>query len=107
MLAFGLLLLVPGDPTVAVVGDDAPPALREQVRRDLHLHQPVPVQYGYWLQNALRGDLGTSFRRRGQKVAGLIGDSLPATAELTLLAMLVSAAIGIPAGILSARRRGS
>jgi len=76
-----------------------------QLRHALGLDQPVLAQYGSYLSHALRGNLGTSFRFR-EPVARIVLQRLPATLELALVALLVSAALAIPGGLLAARFSG-
>ncbi len=76
------------------------------MRHAMGLDRPWPVQYGIWLRNLLRGDLGVSYISE-RPVTELILARFPATFELTFLSLLLAAAIGIPAGILSATRRYS
>ncbi|HEX4511858.1 MAG TPA: ABC transporter permease [Burkholderiaceae bacterium] len=102
-LAFVLFQFV-GDPVNNMVGQDATPAQRQQLRADLGLDQPVPVQFARFLQHAARGDFGLSLRQ-GRAVSALIGERLPATLELAFAAALLSIGIGIPLGVYAALRR--
>ncbi|MEZ5738228.1 MAG: ABC transporter permease [Burkholderiaceae bacterium] len=101
MLIFGLQQLLPGDPATTLAGEEQDPAVIAQLREKLHLDEPLPVRYGYWLGGVLQGDLGDSLRSQ-DKVVKLIVQKLPVTIELALLAMLIAVAIGIPTGVLSA-----
>ncbi len=103
MVSFSLTFLLPGDPALLILGDQmaADEAAYEQVRKDLGLDRPVPVQYLDWLQKTVRGDLGTSTRDRLPVVQGILG-RLPVTLELSFLAMLVALVIALPTGIISA-----
>ena len=106
ILIFGLQHLLPGDPALALLGEDRSPQAYEEVRRQYNLDKPVPVQYALWLGNALTGDLGVSLRTK-TPVADLIADKLPVTVQLACMAMLIALLIGIPTGILSAVKRNS
>jgi len=101
MLIFGLQQLLPGDPAMILAGEDQDPALIAHLRAKLHLDEPLPVRYAYWIGGVLRGDLGESVRTQ-QPVLDLIVQKLPVTIELALLAMAVALLIGIPAGIVAA-----
>jgi peptide/nickel transport system permease protein len=72
----------------------------------MHLDRPFPVRYLFWLRGVVRGDLGESLRMQ-QPVRALIADKLPVTLELACLAIVIALAIGIPAGVISAVRRGT
>src|SRR5437868_13319944 len=101
VLIFGLQQLLPGDPAIALAGEDRDPNVVAYLRAKFHLDEPLPVRYGYWLGGVLRGDLGESVRIQ-KPVTELILEKLPVTIELALLAMAFALAIGITAGILSA-----
>ena len=94
-----------GDPTYALVSPDAPPELRDQLRKEFGLDQPVQVQYLIFLGDLAQGDLGTSFHGR-QPVGSLIVQRLPGTLAIALPAFLLMLFVGIPVGIYSAYRRG-
>jgi peptide/nickel transport system permease protein len=104
-IAFMLFQYV-GDPVTNILGQDATPQQRQQLRADLGLESPYPVQFARFVGNAVRGEFGLSLRQ-GRKVSSLIAERLPATLELTLLAALIALAFGIPMGVYSALRRGS
>lgn len=101
-----MLHLVPGDPVTIMLGDYATPEAKEALRAELGLDQPLPMQYGRWLGAVLQGDLGRSLRTN-QPVLEAIVERLPVTVELSILALLVAIAIGLPLGILAAVRRNS
>jgi peptide/nickel transport system permease protein len=106
MLIFGLQQLLPGDPAHILAGEDQDPAVVAYLRTRLHLDEPLPMRYAYWIGGVLRGDLGESVRTQ-QPVLELIRQKLPVTVELALLAFVIALLIGIPAGIVSAVGRGS
>lgn len=97
---------VPGDPVLALAGEDRDPETLAAIRDRLGLNDPLPVQYARWLGNALTGDLGRSYRT-GEPVLDVIAQKLPVTLQLGIMAMAIALIIGIPAGILSATRRGT
>jgi peptide/nickel transport system permease protein len=106
MLIFGLQQLLPGDPAQILAGEDQNPELIAQLREKMHLDKPLPVQYGHWMGGVLQGDLGES-ARTGQPVLELILQKLPVTVQLAFMSMLIALLISIPAGIVSAVKRGS
>jgi ABC-type dipeptide/oligopeptide/nickel transport system permease component len=105
-LVFSLIHLIPGDPAQAILGEAAPQADVEELRRRLGLDRPLIEQYGSFLAGLVRGDLGISLRT-GQPVTGQILERMPATIELAGAAMLVAIAVSIPLGIAAAVRRGT
>ena len=106
ILLFGLQLLLPGDPALALAGEEHDPAAVAAIRVRYHLDQPVPVQYGIWIAKILRGDFGESMRSR-IPVRELLASKLPVTIELAVCAMAIALGIGIPAGVLAAARPGT
>lgn len=106
MLIFGLQQLLPGDPAKILAGEEQDPNVVAYLTAKLHLDEPLPVRYGYWIAGVVQGDLGESVRTQ-LTVLSLILQKLPVTAELAFLAMCVAVLIGIPAGIASAVGRGT
>ncbi len=106
ILIFGLQQLLPGDPAVILAGEERDPAVVAFLRAKLHLDEPLPMRYAYWVGGVLRGDLGESVRTQ-LPVLDLIVQKLPVTVELALLAMAIALLIGIPAGVVSAVGRGT
>jgi len=106
IIAFGLLRLAPGDPVLAFAGEERDPQSLNEIRRSLGLDQPLPVQYVAWLGHAVRGDFGRSIRTR-QQVGEAIVERLPATLELTAVALIFSISVATVVGILSAVKRNS
>ena len=104
-IAFMLFQYV-GDPVTNILGQDATPAQRQQLRADLGLDQPFPVQFARFVGNAVRGEFGLSLRQ-GRKVSSLVAERLPATLELSFLAAVLALLIGIPMGVYSALKRGT
>jgi len=105
LIAFSILHMMPGDPALIILGEDASQAQIDALRLELGLDQPVLVQYARWFANMLQGDFGRSILYH-EDVSDLIATRLPITLHLSLVAFVLSALIGIPAGVLSAVRRG-
>jgi peptide/nickel transport system permease protein len=106
IIVFGLVHLAPGGPVRVMLGPLQNEALVTEIRAELGLDQPLYVQYGTWLWDALQGDFGTSWTvKQGEPVTSLIAARLPLTLELSLLSMLLAVSIAIPAGIISAVRQ--
>ena len=96
-LVFLLLRVAPGDPIDALLGTRAPQAARDALRQQLGLDQPLLVQYGHYLADLLRGQLGESLTNQ-EPVTAVIGRSLPASLELGLVALLIAAVVGLAVG---------
>jgi ABC-type dipeptide/oligopeptide/nickel transport system permease component len=105
-LVFSLIHLVPGDPVQAMLGDSATAQDVADLRARLGLDKPLHVQYGTFLKQLARGDLGTSLRTN-QPVVRSIADRMPATFELAGAAMLFAMMVAIPLGIIAAVRAGT
>jgi len=101
VIVFSLQQLLPGDAATILAGEDQDPQVIAYLRQKMHLNEPLPVRYAYWIAGVAHGDLGESLRIQ-EPVAGLIVEKLPVTLELAAIAMLIALAIGIPAGIVSA-----
>jgi peptide/nickel transport system permease protein len=108
LLVFFTFHLVPGDVVDIMMGEEAAGSKSgmQQLRADLNLDKPVYIQYGYWLGNALRGNLGKSFTS-GQQVMDAILERLPVNIELMVIAVTFVILIGIPLGVLSAYKQSS
>jgi peptide/nickel transport system permease protein len=108
LLVFGLIRLVPGDAVTMWLGQEGSmrPEVQQTLRRMFGLADPVHVQYLRWLGDLLQGDLGFSFRSR-QPVAPVIGQALPITIQLAVMAVILSSIVAIPLGVLSAIRRNT
>ena len=105
LLTFVLLALVPGDPVVTMLGLEADAQSIATLRARYALDQPLPVRFVSWLGLALTGDLGRSIQT-GRPVLAMVGAALVPTLQLAAAALLVSLVIAIPAGVVSAVRRG-
>jgi peptide/nickel transport system permease protein len=101
VLIFGLQQLLPGDPALALAGEERDPSVIAFLREKYHFDQPLPVRYALWIGGVMHGDLGESIRIK-RPVLDLVLEKLPVTGELALFAMLLSLAIGVPAGIIAA-----
>jgi peptide/nickel transport system permease protein len=105
LAVWALLLLIPGDPALSLVGDTATPEQVEAVRAKLGLDDPAYERYGRWIGGVVQGDLGTSLFT-SYKVRDAIFDRLPVTLSLVGTSFVLSALIGIPAGVFAAVKRG-
>ena len=101
-----VVLRMSGDPSVIILGPDAPPDAIARFRTEWGLDQPIWVQYVDYVRAILRGDLGISMRD-GRSAIQLVAERIPATLALTLPALLLKLALGIPAGVLAALNRGT
>jgi len=107
LLVFAMLHLVPGDPVRLMLSEfQTTPEQIERLRSQLHLDEPLPMQFGRFLWNASHGDLGTSIRTR-RPVAVEIADNLPSTMQLALAGLLVAGVLGVTLGIVVAVNRRS
>ena len=104
LVSFALFQFV-GDPVANLLGQDATPQQREQLRADLGLDRSVPAQFIGFVGHAVQGEFGLSLRQ-GRQVSALIAERLPATLELSLVAAVLALALGIPLGVYAALRRG-
>src|SRR6266702_4284333 len=103
-LTFFMARVFNGDPTELYAPPEATDALRAQIRAQLGLADPLPVQYFHYLADLLRFNLGTSFTT-GQSVASDLSDLLPATLELGLVGLTLGIVVGIPLGVIAAVNR--
>ncbi len=106
VLIFGLQQLLPGDPAIILAGEDRDPSVVEHLRKRMHLDEPLPMRYLYWIGGVLQGDLGESVRIQ-KPVLELILQKLPVTIELAAIAIVIALSIGITAGIVSAVAKDS
>jgi peptide/nickel transport system permease protein len=106
MLVFGLQQLMPGDPALVLAGEERDPVVLAQIRQELWLDRPIPVQYLHWIGGVVQGNLGYSWRIR-EPVLSLVEEKLPVTLQLGVMAFVIAIGIGIPAGILSAVKRNT
>jgi peptide/nickel transport system permease protein len=106
MVIFVIARIMPGDPARMAVGARAPQWVVDRIRESMHLDRPIPVQYYYWLSDALRGDFGLSLVTQ-RPVTNDIKEFLPASLELVFFAGIISSIVGISLGIISARYKDS
>lgn len=106
IMAFMIVQLLPGDPALTMLGQDASREQVEALRHELWLDRPVVVQYWHWLSNAAVGDFGKSITFQ-VRVSELIADRLPITINLSIIALTIGSLLGIIFGIICAVRRGS
>jgi peptide/nickel transport system permease protein len=106
IFVFGLQHLLPGDPVLVMAGEERDPEVIAALREKYRLNDPIPIQYLAWAGNALQGDLGISLRTN-QPVLELIGEKLPVTLQLAVMALVIAIVIGIPAGVISAYKKGT
>jgi peptide/nickel transport system permease protein len=103
---FGLIRLIPGDPASLMLGDLATPASIADLQARLGLDQSVPVQFGIWFGNLLKGDLGQSINSQ-QAVLPLILQRFWISAQIVLVAVALASLVAVPAGVLAAWRQDS
>lgn len=106
MMVFMLQKILPGDPVLAMAGEDRDPAVLNYLREKYHLNDPLPVQYAAWVKQIFHGDLGKSLRT-DVPVKKLIAEKLPVTTQLSIMAMIFALILGIPSGIIAAVRKGT
>ena len=105
-LTFLLVRAAPGDPAALLIPPGASESDIQRLRADLGLDRPLAVQYARWSAALLRGDLGESFALK-RPVRAVIGDALPISFALGAASLLLTFLIGVPVGMIQARRRGS
>ena len=106
ILVFCLQQLMPGDPALVLAGEERDPQVLAQIRTELWLDRPLPIQYFHWIGGVLQGDLGFSWRIR-QPVIQLVTTKLPVTLQLGVMAFIIAVGIGVPMGIISAVNRNT
>jgi ABC-type dipeptide/oligopeptide/nickel transport system permease component len=105
-LVFILVRLVPADPVIIMAGQDATPQEIQGMRRALGFDRPIYIQYGIYLANVARGNLGVSLRQH-RPAASLVMTHFPVTAQLAVASMALAILIGAPVGMMAAVKRGS
>jgi peptide/nickel transport system permease protein len=106
IFVFSLQKLLPGDPILAMAGEERDPAVIELLRAKYRLNDPVVYQYFYWLGSVLQGDFGISLRTN-QPVLELVAEKLPVTIQLAIMSMFFAVVIGVPMGILAAVKQNT
>lgn len=103
---FGLVSLIPGDPSVAALGEGRSPEEYAQARQEMGLDDPFFIRYWHWLSNALRGDLGQSLVPPQSDVIERIGAALPVSIQLAVMGLFIALVVAIPLAMFSARHQG-
>ena len=106
VLSFTIIHIIPGDPAAIMLGSEASQEQINTLRHELFLDQPLVAQYWHWLSHVGAGDFGKSLKYQ-ESVAKIIGERIPITLNLSILALLLSIILGVSAGVLCAVRRGS
>ena len=106
IITFVLMYIIPGDPVVSMVGERYSEETVQQLRQELHLDDPLPLQFLRYVGNVLQGNFGNSFIT-GEPVAALIIEKFPNTMMLAITAMFFAILIGLTAGIMSSVHPGS
>ena len=101
LLTFLLVHLIPGDPVEVMLGESATSADRTQLRADLGLNQPLPVQFAKYLGKLSKGDFGRSIHTK-TPISQLLAERIPNTAKLAFLALIIAITIGLPLGVIAA-----
>jgi peptide/nickel transport system permease protein len=104
LMVFTIFRMIPGDPVDAFLGMEQDPQVRSTLRTQFGLDKPLPVQYLYWLNNILHGNLGKSLSVQ-KNVLQLLSEKIPNTIYLACSSIFVSILIAVPAGIVAATRR--
>jgi len=105
IIAFSLVQLVPGDPVLSLVGTETHEEEIQRLRKEMGFDKPLVLQYAHWISKVAQGDLGMSLRYK-EKVNRLIAQSAPISLFLGAVSFVIGMLIGIPAGIITAVRRG-
>lgn len=106
-LIFAMLQIVPGNPIAVMMKEKANPEVIANLTERMHLNDPWYVRFVRYVWDAIHGDFGISYKMKNREVTDMIMDAFPNTVKLTIAALIVSWVIGIPAGIISAVKRGS
>ncbi len=106
LFVFALQHALPGDPFLVIAGEERDPEIIARLREIYRMNDPIIVQYFAWLGQVMQGEFGRSLRT-GEPVLGLILQKLPVTIQLAAASMIVALAIGLPAGIIAAIRKGT
>ena len=106
IFVFSLQKMLPGDPALVMAGEQRDPAAIAYIREKYHLTDPIQYQYFYWVRDMFHGDFGMSLRT-SEPVLTLIEKKLPVTIQLAVMSMILALLIGIPAGIISAVKKGT
>lgn len=105
IIVFTVMRLLPGDPALVILSEGDASFTQEELddlRKQLGTDRPIPVQYLEWIGGLVQGDFGTSIWRSGQPVTKLVGERIPRTLELAVLAILIAVVFAVPLGVISA-----
>lgn len=103
---FGVAVALPGDPSLIILGENAPEPAREQIREELGLNRPILVQFADWSFKAVQGDLGRSYKT-GEQVADILVTRIPVTLQLAAMSVAFAVLIGVPLGMIAALKRNT
>ena len=106
VFVFSLQKLLPGDPILAMAGEERDPAVIELLREKYRMNDPIVYQYFYWIGSVVQGDFGVSLRTN-QPVLELVAEKLPVTIQLAIMSMFFAFVIGVPMGILAAVKQNT
>lgn len=106
IIVFALVNVLPGDPAMMILGDEATPEVLETLREKMGLNDPLHVQYLTWVGKVIQGDFGKSLRDN-TSVSKILIQAIPVTLQLTIMSFMIAILIAIPAGIISATRKGT
>lgn len=106
VIIFSLVHITPGDPALMMLGQEATPEALEALREKLGLNDPLYIQYLNWISDILQGNFGYSLKDN-TPVLTVIMQKLPVTIQLTIFSFLIALLIAIPAGIISATKKGT
>lgn len=106
IITFAIIYLIPGNPALTILGDQATPQAIQEFEETLGLNEPIYVQYGLYVKGLLQGDLGKSLRSK-KAIGDEIKPFIAATVELTMFSMLFAVIVGVNAGIISAWKQNS
>ena len=105
IIVFTVMRLIPGDPALVILSEGDASFTQEELnalRKELGTDRPIVIQYVDWVSGLVRGDLGESYWRRGRPVWDLLGDRIPRTLELAVMAIAIAVAFAVPLGVISA-----
>lgn len=105
VLSFLIFEVIPGDPAVTILGTEASKGKVEALREEMGLNDPLPVRYAGWMKGVLTGDFGDSYSYQ-TPVTTMIGDKLPITMTLTIMAFIMILLLAVPFGLLGAKYKG-
>ena len=105
-VVFSVAVALPGDPSLIILGENAPEPERERIREELGLNKPVLVQFADWTVKAAQGDLGRSYKT-GEPVTSVLAARIPVTLQLAAMSLIFAVVIGVPLGMIAAIRRNT